>query len=326
MQEAAADWKAIVTWEVAAQECDIPIGEAGLEKAIPEAVTAVRKQIAALEVAVLLRIQELTVAFKGAVTQDASLEFWVLESPAASKTLEVTKQSLALLWNDYWSNVAQVALYAWHKESPEAFETWQKAWKEARGAASEAWQKAWKEAREAASEAWQMAKTALHQAKMAHQNVVAAWNEARRVPVFSPDLANLHGADVSFWEKIMNDNWEAAERESSRQRDGPQFGTIAEIVEKATDKNLFLEKVLKSWRHVNQQLQSEVTTSRPHSHYGLAPKKFFTVVLTEHVQNQSSVVESSLNLKQELRSEVAIPRQLYMLWICTEEVFNCPSD
>jgi hypothetical protein len=326
MQEAAADWKAIVTWEVAAQECDIPIGEAGLEKAIPEAVTAVRKQIAALEVAVLLRIQELTVAFKGAVTQDASLEFWVLESPAASKTLEVTKQSLALLWNDYWSNVAQVALYAWHKESPEAFETWQKAWKEAREAASEAWQKAWKEAREAASEAWQMAKTALHQAKMAHQNVVAAWNEARRVPVFSPDLANLHGADVSFWEKIMNDNWEAAERESSCQRDGPQFWTIAEIVEKATDKSLFVEKVLKSWRHVNQQLQSEVTTSRPHSHYGLAPKKFFTVVLTEHVQNQSSVVESSLNLKQELRSEVAIPRQLYMLWICTEEVFNCPSD
>ncbi|CAK9201508.1 unnamed protein product [Sphagnum troendelagicum] len=322
MQEAAADWKAIVTWEVAAQECDIPIGEAGLEKAIPEAVTAVRKQIAALEVAVVVRIQELTVAFKGAVTQDASLEFWVLESPAASKTWEVTKQSLALLWNDYWSNVAQVALYAWHKESPEAFETWQKAWKEPRGAASEAW----KEAREAASEAWQMAKTALHQAKMAHQNVVAAWNEARRVPVFSPDLANLHGADVSFWEKIMNDNWEAAERESSRQRHGPQFRTIAEIVEKATDKSLFLEKVLKSWRHINQQLQSEVTTSRPHSHYGLAPKKFFTVVLTEHVQNQCSVVESSLNLKQELRSEVAIPRQLYMLWICTEEVFDCPSD
>ncbi|CAK9201405.1 unnamed protein product [Sphagnum troendelagicum] len=326
MQEAAADWKAIVTWEVAAQECDIPIGEAGLEKAIPEAVTAVRKQIAALEVAVVLRIQELTVAFKGAVTQDASLEFWVLESPAASKSLEVTKQSLALLWNDYWSNVAQVALYAWHKESPEAFETWQKAWKEAPGAASEAWQKAWKEAREAASEALQMAKTALHQAKMAHQNVVAAWNEARRVPVFSPDLANLPGADVSFWEKIMNDNWEAAERESSRQRDGPQFRTIAEIVEKAIDKSLFLEKVLKSWRHVNQQLQSEVTTSRPHSHYGLAPKKFFTVVLSEHVQNQSSVVETSLNLKQELRSEVAIPRQLYMLWICREEVFDCPSD
>jgi hypothetical protein len=109
MQEAAADWKAIVTWEVAAQKCDIPIGEGALEKAIPEAVTAVRKQIAALEVAVVLRIQELTFAFKGAVTQDASLEFWVLESPAASKALEVTKQSLALLWNDYWSNVAQVA-------------------------------------------------------------------------------------------------------------------------------------------------------------------------------------------------------------------------
>jgi len=50
----AADWKAMVTWEVAAQECDIPIGEAALEKAIPEAVTAVRKQIVALEVAVVL--------------------------------------------------------------------------------------------------------------------------------------------------------------------------------------------------------------------------------------------------------------------------------
>jgi hypothetical protein len=37
----AADWKAIVTWEVTAQECDIPIGEAALEKTIPEAVTAV---------------------------------------------------------------------------------------------------------------------------------------------------------------------------------------------------------------------------------------------------------------------------------------------
>jgi hypothetical protein len=89
-----------------------------------------------LEVAAVLRIQELTVAFKAAVTQDASLEFWVLESPAASKALEVTKQSLALLWNDYWSNVAQVALYAWHKESSEACEAWQKAWKEAREAAS----------------------------------------------------------------------------------------------------------------------------------------------------------------------------------------------
>jgi uncharacterized protein YukE len=244
-------------------------------------------------VAVVLQIQELTVAFMAAVTQDASLEFWVQESPAASKALEVTKQSLALLWNDYWSNVAQVALYAWHKESPEAFETWQKAWKEAQ---------------EAASEAWQMAKTALHQAKMVHQNVVAARNEAQRVPLFNPDLANLCGADVSFWEKIMNDNWEAAEREASHQRDGPQFWTMAEIIEKATNKSLFLEKVLKSWRHVNQRLQSEVTITRPHLHYGLAPKKFFTAVLTKHVQNQSSVVETSLNLKQELRSEVAIPR------------------
>lgn len=252
-----------------------------------------------------------------AVTQDASLEFWVLESPAASKALEVTKQSLALLWNDYWSNVARVALYAWHKESPEACEAWQKAWKEAREAAS---------TQKAATEAWQMAKKALHQAKMAHQTVVAAGTEAQRVPVFSPDLANLRGVDVSFWEKIMNDNWEAAERESSHQRDGPQFWTMAEIVEKATNKSLFLEKVLKSWRHVNQQLQSEVTTTRPHSHYGLAPKKFFTAVLTEHVQNQSSVVETSLNLKQELHSEVAIPRQLYMLWICTGEVFDCASD
>lgn len=171
-----------------------------------------------------------------------------------------------------------------------------------------------------------MAKKALHQAKMAHQNVVAAGTEAQRVPVFSPELANLRGVDVSFWEKIMNDIWEAAERESSHQRDGPQFWTMAEIVEKATNKSLFLEKVLKSWRHVNQQLQSEVTTTRPHSHYGLAPKKFFTAVLTEHVQNQSSVVETSLNLKQELHSEVAIPRQLYMLWICTGEVFDCASD
>ncbi|KAH9543221.1 hypothetical protein CY35_13G052300 [Sphagnum magellanicum] len=164
-QEVAADWKVIVTWEAAAQECDFPIGEATLEKAIPEAVTAVRKQIAALEVAVVLRIQELTVAFKAAVTQDASLDYWVLESPAASKALEGTKQSLALLWNEYWSNVARVALYAWHKESPEACEAWQKAWKEAREAAS---------TRKAASEAWQMAKKALHQAKMAHQNIVAA--------------------------------------------------------------------------------------------------------------------------------------------------------
>lgn len=189
-----------------------------------------------------MRIQELTVAFKAAVTQDASLDYWVLESPAASKALEATKQSLALLWNDYWSNVPWVALYAWHKESPEACEAWQKAWKEAREAAS---------TRKAASEAWQMAKKALHQAKMAHQNVVAAQSEAQRVPVFSPELANLCGVDVSFWEKIMNDNWEAAERESSHQRDGPQFRTMAEIVEKATDKSLFLEKVLKSWRHVN---------------------------------------------------------------------------
>jgi len=40
-QEVAADWKVTVTWEAAAQECDIPISEAALEKAIPEAVTAV---------------------------------------------------------------------------------------------------------------------------------------------------------------------------------------------------------------------------------------------------------------------------------------------
>ncbi len=155
---------------------------------------------------------------------------------------------------------------------------------------------------------------------------MAARSEAQRVPVFSPELANLCWVDVSFWQKIMNDNWEAAERESSHQRDGPQFWTMAEIVEKATDKSLFLETVLKSWRHVNQQLQREVTTTRPHSHYGIPPKKFFTVVLTEHVQNQSSVVETSQNLKQELHSEVAIPRQLHMLWICTEEVFDCASD
>jgi hypothetical protein len=288
-----------------------------LEKAIPEAVTAVRKQIAALEVAVVLQIQELTIAFKAAVTQYASLEFFVLESPASSKALEVTKQSLVILWNDSWSNVARVDLYASHKESPEACEAWQKAWKEAWEAAS---------TRKAASEAWKMAKKALHHAKMAHQNVVAARSGAQRVPVFSPELANLRGVDVSFWEKIMNDNWEAAEREASHQRDGPQFWTMAEIVEKATDKSLFLKKVLKSWRHVNQQLQREVTTTKPHSHYGLAPKKFFTAVLTKHVQNQSSVLETSLNLKQELRSEVAIPRQLYMLWICTEEVFDCASD
>jgi hypothetical protein len=159
--------------------------------------------------------------------------------------------------------VAHVVLYAWHKESPEAFETWQKPWKEAQEAAS---------TRKAASEAWQMAKKALHQAKMAHQNVVAACSEAQRVPVFSPELANLSGADVSFWEKIMNDNWEAAEREASYQRDGPQFWTMAEIIEKATNKSLFLEKVLKSWWHV---------------------------------QNQSFVVETSLNVNQDLSIEVA---------------------
>ncbi len=111
-----------------------------------------RMKLMVMEATIHSRFQELIIAFDAAVKQDIALECWAAQSLAASELFEAVIKHFNFNWNfnKPWSRPSgadvQVALAAWHAESPEGY----KAWMETRMAAS-------------AQEAWKVAKNALQQ-------------------------------------------------------------------------------------------------------------------------------------------------------------------